>query len=448
MATIVPDNHPAVAAASAARTPIVLVASIRRRIFLYLGLLIVLLAFGAPSGGLIDIPITFFLKNKLHLEAHELAEFRLLAAVPLYLSFVFGFVRDIWSPFGMGDRGFLLAFGILTAGLYVLFAFIAITYWTLLVAVVLLTTSYLFVASAQNGLASTIGQQHAMSGQVSAVWNIFIAIPTVAALLIGGALSELLEHADADRAGRILFLVGAAIMAAIAAYAAWKPQSVFAHIRNERGVSPNPLSDLRRLAQHRPIYPALLIWLLWNFAPGSATPLQYHLQNTLHATDADWGEWNAIFSASFIPTFIVFGLLCRRFALRSLLWWGTLAAIPQFVALAFIHSVAHALLAAAAAGLMGGLATAAYWDLIIRSCPRGLQGTVVMMSSSLFFVVSRFGDILGTRLYEHYGGFAACVIAIAIVYTLILPVLLWVPKYLILTADGEASQPQIDSARR
>jgi hypothetical protein len=56
--------------------------SVRQRIFLYLGALIVLLAFGAPSGGLIDIPISFFLKNKLHLKAHEVAEFRLVAAIP------------------------------------------------------------------------------------------------------------------------------------------------------------------------------------------------------------------------------------------------------------------------------------------------------------------------------------------------------------------------------
>ena len=66
---------------------------------LYLGLLIVLLAFGSPSGGLIDIPISFLLKNRLHLEAHEVAHFRLITAIPLYLSFVFGFIRDcVWNP--------------------------------------------------------------------------------------------------------------------------------------------------------------------------------------------------------------------------------------------------------------------------------------------------------------------------------------------------------------
>jgi len=73
-------------------------------------ILIILVSFGSPSGGLIDIPISFLLKNKLKLSAHEVAGFRLVAAVPLYLSFGFGFIRDMWNPFGMGDRGFMLLF--------------------------------------------------------------------------------------------------------------------------------------------------------------------------------------------------------------------------------------------------------------------------------------------------------------------------------------------------
>src|SRR5476649_2078729 len=181
------------AATVAAFAPTALSHLVRQRIFLYLGVLIVLLAFGSPHGGLIDIPISFFLKNKLHLTAHELATFRLVAALPLYLSFVFGFIRDTWNPFGMRDRGFMLLFGVISAGVYVFFSFIPITYATLLIAVMLLTISFLFVASAQNGLTSTIGQQHVMSGQISAVWNIFSSIPTIAALLIGGKLSGLLE---------------------------------------------------------------------------------------------------------------------------------------------------------------------------------------------------------------------------------------------------------------
>jgi MFS family permease len=412
---------------------------VRLRIFLYLGILIVLLALGGPSGGLIDIPISFFLKNRLHLTAHEVANFRLAAAIPLYLSFVFGFIRDMWNPLGMRDRGFMLVFGGISALLYVFFAFTPMGYATLLAAVVLLTTSFLFVASAQNGLTSAIGQQHAMTGQISAVWNVFLSIPTVVALLIGGSLSDLLEDKNSDQAVRILFLVGAAIMTAVALYALWKPREVFDNVRVENVTDGHPMADVKRLVRHRPIYPALLIWLLWNFAPGSATPLQYHLQNSLHATDAQWGQWNAIFAASFIPTFIAYGFLCRRFPLKTLLLWGTVAAVPQMIPLLFIHTMTGALIAAVPIGLMGGVATGAYMDLIIRSCPRGLQGTTLMMSSSLYFVVSRFGDVLGTSLYDHFGGFAVCVIAITIVYALIVPTLLLVPGRLIATADGQTT---------
>ena len=226
-------------------------------------------------------------------------------------------------------------------------------------------------------------------------------------------------------------------MASVAVYAAWRPRSVFDNIGTERGTIAQPVDDIKRLVKHWPIYPALVIWLLWNFAPGSVTPLQYHLQNSLHASDAQWGQWNAIFAASFIPTFMVFGLLCQRFPLRTLLWWGTVVAVPQFIPLLFVSSVTGALIAAVPIGLMGGVATAAYLDLVIRSCPRGLQGTMLMLSGSVYFVISRFGDVLGTNLYDRYGNFIVCVIAITIVYALILPTLLLVPKHLIATSDGQ-----------
>jgi Na+/melibiose symporter-like transporter len=281
-----------------------------------------------------------------------------------------------------------------------------------------------------------LGQQHLMSGRISAVWNIFLSVPTMLAFLLGGRLSEMLESHESDQAVRILFLSGAVVMALVAAYGLLKPRSVFANLHAEHEAEGRPLADLKRLARHWPIYPALLIWGLWNFAPGAATPLQYYLQNTLHASDAQWGQWNAVFIVSFIPTFLLFGVLCRHVALRHLLLWGTVVAVPQFVPLLFIHSVNGALLAASPIGLMGGVATAAYMDLLIRSCPKGLQGTTLMLSGALYYVGGRFGDVLGTWMYDRYGGFVTCVVAVTIVYALILPAILLVPRDLMARPDG------------
>ena len=167
--------------------------------------------------------------------------------------------------------------------------------------------------------------------------------------------------------------------------------------------------------------------------------MQYHLQNALGAGDAQWGAWNAIFAGSFLPTFVLFFVLCRRVPLNRLLFWGTVAAIPQFVPLLLAQSTTVALVAAVPIGLMGGVATAAYTALLIRSCPPGLEGTTMMLSGGLYFISARFGDVLGTWLYELSGSFTLCVAMITVVYASILLVLRFVPPHLTATTDAPAA---------
>src|ERR1700761_8158360 len=80
-------------------------------LFLFGGVLMLMLNVGDPALGLINIPASFFLKNRLHLGADQQAIFRLCTGIPLYLSLIFGFLRDRWSPFGRGDAGHLAVFG-------------------------------------------------------------------------------------------------------------------------------------------------------------------------------------------------------------------------------------------------------------------------------------------------------------------------------------------------
>ena len=419
--------------------PTVLPASERFRILLYFGGLTVILALADPAGGLLDIPLSFYLKNRLGLTAKQVAIFQAIAGLPLVVAFLFGLARDRWNLLGRRDRGLMLVFGAVCAALYLGFAFAPMSYDVLLLAIFLITACTLFMDAAESGLASVVGQQHAMPGQMSATWSAFSAVPAVGALLLGGYFSDWLEHQDGARAARALFLVGAATSLMIVLYATLRPRAVFDGIRDERLDSDHPMRDLRRLLRHRPIYPALIIWMLWNFAPGSSTPLQYYLQNTLKAPDSVWGQWSAIFAASFVPTYILFAWLCTRVSLKKLLWWGTFVAIPQFVPLLFITSTKAALIAAVPMGLMGGMATAAYLDLMIRSCPPRLQGTAMMASSCLFYVSSHLGDIWGAHLYETYGGFTICVAMITFAYALIVPVLLTVSDELTALPDNEVA---------
>jgi hypothetical protein len=165
----------------------------------------------------------------------------------------------------------------------------------------------------------------------------------------------------------------------------------------------------------------------------------YHLVNSLRATEGQIGAFYAIFWGSAVPTLLLYGYLCQRVRLGKLLWWGTVIAIPQMLPLLAVHSAVGALIAAVPMGLAGGMASGAYIDLAIRSCPKGLQGTTMMLAATTtFFVATRFGDLWGTELYDHAGGFVAAVIATTAVYALMLPILLLVPRRLVSTADGEA----------
>ena len=413
------------------------------RMMLFGGVLLLLINFAAPMHGLILIPVSFFLKNRLHLSANQLAIFSLGVGAPLFVSFMFGFLRDRWSPFGAGDRGHIVLFGLVTMVIYLTMAFVPPSYGTLLACLLLATMNFQMVSSASSGLLTTIAQREAVAGRMSMLVGVAQSVPLLASFLLGGFLSGWLEGRGADNAARILFLGAATLMAAVALFGAIGPRTLFARREADADAAiterASPAADVVRLLKHWPVYPVMMIQLLWQFAPAQGIVLQYHMTNALHATDAQWGAWNAIFYGVFAPVYVAYGFLCRRVRLRWLLWVGFTIAVAQMVPLLFIKSATGALIAALPMGLMGGLGQAALVDLAIRSAPRGLQGTMMMLFIACYYISTRFGDVFGTWLYDQHGGFVTATVATIIVYALILPVLLLVPGRLTATADGQAA---------
>jgi len=239
-----------------------------------------------------------------------------------------------------------------------------------------------------------------------------------------------------------IFWVMAAITAPIGLIGFWKPKAVFATVYDKpqaRGL--DFVGDLKRLARHRAIYPPILIIFLFQFTPGLNTPMQFYLSNTLHAPDAVYGEFNGLVSASFIPAFLIYGFLCKRLQLKTLLWIGSIVTVPQLVPLAFIHTGNQALLLAVPMGLMGGLAVCAFADLTMRSCPSGLQGSLMMLVEGIGLLSLRASDAFGSAVYDANPskGFLYCVIATTLVYALILPILLLIPKDVISSTEEGVS---------
>ncbi|GCB02490.1 MFS transporter [Ralstonia sp. SET104] len=409
---------------------------------LYFGCLTLCVTLATPAGYLIDIQTSYLLKNQLHATATQISLFRLVTGIPVYIAFVFGLARDQWNPLGLRDRGFFLVFAPATALALIGMALSGFSYRALMVGMLLAMLSSRFVAAAYQGLIALVGQEKRMSGRLSALLNVVSTVPVVAGAFASGLISDHLAPKEA-------FLLAAAFTLSIAMLGLWRPASVFGGAYEKpQARAADFVENVRRLVKHRAVYPAVLICFLWNFAPGAATPLQFYLTDTLHASDSVYSYYNGIFAAAFIPTFLLYGWLCKKVALNTLLWWGTIIAVPQMIPLAFIHSADLALVLAAPIGLMGGVATAAYLDLAMRSCPPGLQGTLMMLVDGVLALSARAGDLLGSRIYSSSPtyGFTYCVIATTVVYALILPLILLTPKGLVATKDGEPN-PEIEAER-
>ena len=392
----------------------------------------------APTGFLADVATTFMLKDQLKATAGQVSLFRLATVSPFYVAFAFGLTRDLWNPLGRRDRGYFMLFGALAAVAFLVLAFLPVTFGWLLTGMLAAGVCACFVSTAALGLLALLGQENRMSGRLVTARLVVITAMNVAGSFLGGVFAEHL-------APRITFLILAALCLALSLFGLWKPRAVFEAIYEKpQAKGAGFVADLKRLVRHRAIYPPVLMMLLFQFAPGGNTPLQYYLTDVLHASDQAYGLWQAIFLGSFVPVFLLYGWLCARVSFEKLIWWGTFITVPQFVPLLFVHSVNSALLAAVPMGAMGAIFAVAVWDLTVRSCPPGLQGTLMATVLAVDLLSLRASDVLGSWIYTSSAtparGFMYCVIAITLVYALILPLIPFIPKELIRTSDARADE--------
>jgi len=407
-------------------------------VFLYFTPLTLLVFLVLPNGFLLDIATSFMLKNQVRASPEQIANFRLLTAVPVYLSFFFGLARDLWNPLGLRDRGFFIIFGMVTAVVFLCMSAFPLSYWGLMVSMFAVMLAFGFVAAAARGLLALISQEQLMSGRLSALWNAVSSAPYVFGAFAAGYLSGLTPAHT--------FILVATLSVAIAVFGLWKPRAVFGQAYDLPSAQGTTLmGDLKRLVNHRAAYPAVLLVCLCQFSPGFNTPLQFYLANDLHAPDWVYSDFQGIMMAGYIPAAAIYGRLCTRVPLRKLLWWAALLWLPAAIPLLLINSSASALWFAVPIGLTNGFAFTAFWDLSMRSCPPGLQGALMMLVAGMYELAYRGGDFVGTEIYASSAahGFGYCVVAATATSALSLVVLRLIPAGLIATADGERN-PRMD----
>ncbi len=407
-----------------------------RPIYLYFTFLSLLVYLLAPEW-VLDIPTTYMLKNHLHATAPRVSStFRLLTGIPALRGIPLrSRPRPLESVRLARPRLFLHSSPPLTAAVFIWLAVTPLSWNMLLIGVILAMATFRLILAAFQGLIALIGQETLMTGRLSTLSSSCYQVAIIGAALISGAISENLTPPQT-------FFLMAALMLLIGAFGFLKPAAVFGHAYEKPQAKGSDFrGDVRRLLQHRAIYPAVLISFLWWFNPGLNTPVQFYLTNQLHASDAAYSNFLGVFAISFIPTYLLYGYLCTKIPPSRLLWWSTLIAVPQMIPLAFVPLRRHRSHLRGPDGPDGRHGNGGLFRsgrALLPARPAGHSDDAGLGRRRM--LAARGGDLLGAKLYassEH--GFLYCVIATTVVYALILPVILWIPKEVIATTDGQSN---------
>ncbi len=385
------------------------------------------------------LPMQFVLKNQLKLPPNRIALFGILTDLPFYIGMAIGFLRDRWRPFGQGDRGYFLLMPPLIAGTYLILQAGPLDYMRMAVAFICIGLFGVLLGAAANGLLAVAGQRNGLPGRIATIMLVTSAVARIVSSSAGGWLTD-------HRPPQTSLLISAGLAALMTLLAFWKPRAVFG--AEEARPPVNAAQEgvwqaLGRLARSRAVYLPAIILFLWNFAPGWGTPLFFYLTDTVKLSSAAYGNVRAALSAGGLVFTLLYGPLCCRFRFRSLMIWGTVLGTLGGAIFLWIHTPLQAYTVAFLAGGSCGIAITSYYDLLVRCCPRELEGAAFMFTTAMSYIAGDTSDLFGSHLYER-GGFGLALGVTVVTTALILPVLLFVPRRL--TAPREGEQLRSDEA--
>jgi MFS family permease len=399
----------------------------RRSVGLYFGLLAVTGGLADPSGGLVDLPILFLLKDTLGLNPTTVAIYGAVAVAPRHVGFLFGLLRDRWQPRG-GDRTYFAAVAVVVTALYLWLAWASLSFAGLLAAVLAIAIAFQVFDTASQALATIVAQRRLMTGRLSALMEIVDNAVSVVAMLAGGWLIS-------RSTPSVIFMVAAAISAVILLQSFWAPRAVFA-IESPPPIEPPGFSAMGSLFVHPAFWPTLAVLALYNFSPGWGTPYFYYLTSHLGLSGEAFGASRAATYAAGAAATLVYSYLCVRVSLKQLLWWAiALNVFPGFLFL-LVNSPSQAIVVSALTGFLTGFGNIAVFDLLMRSCPRHMEGTASMIGFSVFGIAGSVGDLLGASAYQSVG-FVSCLVLDAVATVCIVPLLAKLPTSVVSGKDGE-----------
>jgi predicted MFS family arabinose efflux permease len=337
------------------------------------------------------LPFGLLLKNELHLPAQKVAAFWAIATFAWYVKPLVGLVCDAYPLFGTRRRGYLLLGGLASTLMWLAFAAVPRTYAALLGVMVALNVALVVISTVVGGLLVETGQRHGATGRLSSLRMGLMGLISLIAGPLGGWL--------ATRAFGWTVGVGTAFVAGIVPVVLLLEREG-GGARADASAWVAARSQLRTIVRSRAMLSTAALVFLAYVAPGFQTALLYYQQDVLEFDPGLMGLLDMVAGGSALLGAVVYGLVCRRFSLRTLLVGGIALNAAATLLYLFYRSSTSAF---AVNAIGGGLAAFSYlplYDLAARATPRGSESfgyaLIISVENVAIYAVS---NVLGAYLY-------------------------------------------------
>jgi len=364
------------------------------RLLVFFGIVYVVEGLGQVVG-LIAQPLTYYLKEVQGFTALQVTAFITLFNVPWVIKPVYGLVSDFLPLFGYRRKSYLLIANVTAVGGF--FWVTQITSPGMLLFALMLTAYAMAISSTLCGAVLVENGQrlHESGTFVNQQWLWFNVAAMIAAI-VGG---QLVQHLTASSALHVAAgIVGVAPIAVILGTLTFVPeQKVAIDVAGMRRTFDGLLSAFKR----RELWLIAVFIFLYYFSPGFATPLYFHMTDTLKFSQGYIGILGSIASAGWVVGALLYRRIFGDLSLKTLLNVSIAFGTVTTAAYLLLGGEVSAAVLNFCSGFAAMLATVATLTLAADYCPPRAEGFAFAVLMSIINLANTAADNAGSFLFTH-----------------------------------------------
>lgn len=370
---------------------------IQDRNLTHLGLIIIFGIFAttlAQPQTLGRLPITFLLKEQLHVGPEKVASFFFLCGLAWYFKPFAGILVDAFPLFGTRRRWYMIVGSVFACASWIAIGFVPRTYEALLYTSIVINAFMVIASTATGAFLVEAGQSMGATGRLT---SLRLLVQNVCTLIQGPLGGFLASGAFMVAAGANAFFI-ISMVPIVYFFLREKRQEV-----SSTQAFANAGRQLKIIGRSGTLWLAILFIGLFYFSPGFSTPLTFRQSDVLHFSKQFIGSLGSFQGAAGIIAAILYSFLVKKLPLRGLIFAGVATAASGTLLYLFYNSSTTAMIIDFQNGFFFTLAELALLDLAARATPKGCEGLGYSLILSMRNVALFGADWLGSYLADDKG---------------------------------------------